>query len=281
MDRGIPTEAHLALMRERGAQYLVGTPKGRLNRLEAELAACSWQQAREQVQVKLLAQDDELYVYVKSQRRVHKERAMRQQRLRRYLARLHALKQQRPRYDTLLTKLGAAQALAGRAASLVTLRLPEAPDKQARRQRTDFDFHLDRARLRRVRKRKGRYLLRSNLTATDPAQLWQFYVQLVEVEAAFKNQKRTGHSADLPSTRGSHRGAHLCVLGNRSLRYPTSCIPAVVPRLLRAGHTESPTQTASPRTHRPAGTRQTRRHPDAGCALPHNRRARTHLHPLH
>ena len=53
MDRGIPTEAHLALMRERGAQYLVGTPKGRLNRLEADLAACGWQQAREQVQAKL------------------------------------------------------------------------------------------------------------------------------------------------------------------------------------------------------------------------------------
>jgi transposase len=189
MDRGIPTEAHLALMRERGAQYLVGTPKGRLNRLEAELAACDWQQAREQVQVKLLPQDDELYVYVKSQRRVHKERAMRQQRLRRYLARLHALKRQRPRYDTLLTKLGAAQALAGRAASLVRLRLPEAPDKQTRKQRTDFDFELDRAKLRTVRKREGRYLLRSNLTATDPAQLWQFYLQLVEVEAAFKNLK--------------------------------------------------------------------------------------------
>jgi transposase len=189
MDRGIPTEAHLALMRDRGAQYLVGTPKGRLSRLEAELAACNWQQAREQVQVKLLPQNDELYVYVKSQRRVHKERAMRQQRLRRYLARLKALKRQRPRYDTLLTKLGAAQALAGRAASLVRLRLPPAPDKQARKQRTDFDFELDRAKLRTVRKREGRYLLRSNLTATDPAQLWQFYLQLVEVEAAFKNLK--------------------------------------------------------------------------------------------
>ena len=189
MDRGIPTEAHLALMRERGAQYLVGTPKGRLNRLEAELAACSWQQARDQVQVKLLPQDDDLYVYVKSQSRVHKERAMRQQRLRRYLARLKALQRQRPRYDTLLTKLGAAQALAGRAASLITLRLPPAPDKQTRKQRTDFDFELDRAKLRTVRKREGRYLLRSNLTATDPAQLWQFYLQLVEVEAAFKNLK--------------------------------------------------------------------------------------------
>ena len=166
-----------------------GPPKGRLNRLEAELAACGWQQARDQVQVKLLPQDDELYVYVKSQRRVHKERAMRQQRLRRYLARLKALQRQRPRYDTLLTKLGAAQALAGRAASLVRVRLPPAPDKQTRKQRTDFDFEFDRAKLRTVRKREGRYLLRSNLTATDPAQLWQFYLQLVEVEAAFKNLK--------------------------------------------------------------------------------------------
>ena len=40
-----------------------------------------------------------------------------------------------------------------------------------------------------MRQREGRYLLRSNLTATDPAQLWQFYLQLVEVEAAFKNLK--------------------------------------------------------------------------------------------
>jgi hypothetical protein len=100
-------------------------------------------------------------------------------------SRLKAL--QRPRYDALLTKPGAAQALAGRASSLVRLRLPEAPDKQARKQRTDFD--LDRAKRRTVRKREGRYLLRSNLTATDPAHLWKFYLQLVEVEAAFKNLK--------------------------------------------------------------------------------------------
>ena len=35
----------------------------------------------------------------------------------------------------------------------------------------------------------GRYLLRSNLCGRDPAELWQFYVQLVEIEAAFKNLK--------------------------------------------------------------------------------------------
>lgn len=186
MDRGIPTEAHLALMRERGAQYLVGTPKGRLSKLENELATRPWQQARDQVRVKLLSQDQELYVYVHSAARVDKERAMRRKRLKRYLARLKKFTEQRPRYTTLLSKLGAAKALAGRAANLVHLTLPDAPKDNAR---VDFHYAIDREKLRIARRREGRYLLRSNLTATDPAQLWQFYLQLTQVEAAFKTLK--------------------------------------------------------------------------------------------
>jgi hypothetical protein len=50
-----------------------------------------------------------------------------------------------------------------------------------------FNYALNRKKLRRVRRRGGRYLLRTNLSGRDPAQLWQFYIQLVEVEAAFKN----------------------------------------------------------------------------------------------
>ena len=77
MDRGIPTEAHLELMRARGAQFLVGTPKGRVNRLEAALAARAWYAARPEVRVKLLTEDGDLYVYVESQARIGKERSMR------------------------------------------------------------------------------------------------------------------------------------------------------------------------------------------------------------
>ena len=189
MDRGIPTEDQLALMRARGARYLVGTPKGRLTKLEQALASRPWQQARSEVQVKLLPQDEELYVYVQSAARISKERAMRRKRLKRYLARLAALKGQRPGYETLLRKLGAAEAQAGRASALVKLTLPQRPSKSARSARVQFDFALDRQKLRAVRAREGRYLLRSNLTETDPAQLWQFYLQLVEVEAAFKDLK--------------------------------------------------------------------------------------------
>jgi hypothetical protein len=52
-----------------------------------------------------------------------------------------------------------------------------------------FLYTLNRKKLRTVRRREGRYLLRTNLTESDPALLWQYYVQLVAVEEAFKNLK--------------------------------------------------------------------------------------------
>ena len=189
MDRGIPTEAQLAELRARGGQYLVGTPKGRLTKLEQQLLSVPWQAARPSVQVKLLPQDAELYVWVQSADRVAKERAIRRRRLKRLWARLYALQRQRPTYETLLLKLGAAQQAAGRAASLVQITLPTPPPKNQRVRRVDFTFALDKAKLRQVRRREGRYLLRSNLTATDPAQLWEYYLHLVEIEAVFKTLK--------------------------------------------------------------------------------------------
>ena len=193
MDRGIPTEEVLTEMRgasEPPVQYLVGTPKGRLGKLEGELLKLPWQQAREGVRVKLLPQDKELFVCVESQARVGKERSMRRRRLRRLIARLKELRDQRPSYETLLLKLGAAKSEAGRDWSLIDLAMPERPAKKAqRRERTDFTFRLDRDRLRIARRREGRYLLRSNLTDTDPEKLWTMYLQLTQVEQAFKDLK--------------------------------------------------------------------------------------------
>jgi Transposase DDE domain len=90
LDRGIPTEAHLGQLRARGAQYIVGTPKGRLTKLDQALLRLPWQEARPSVQVKLLPQEAELYVWGQSAARVHKERAMRQRRLKRLWAHLQA-----------------------------------------------------------------------------------------------------------------------------------------------------------------------------------------------
>jgi Transposase DDE domain len=193
MDRGIPTDEVLAEMRaadEPPVQYLVGTPKGRLGKMEADLLKLPWHQAREGVRVKLLAHERELYVCVESQARVGKERSMRRRRLKILLARLKDLQRQQPSYETLLLKLGAAKSAAGRDWSLVDITLPGRPAKKAdQRERVDFTFTLNKERLRIARRREGRYLLRSNLTDTDPAKLWQMYLQLTQVEQAFKDLK--------------------------------------------------------------------------------------------
>ena len=184
MDRGIPTEDSLAKMRRIGASYLVGTPKGRLTKLEQAFLGQPWARVREGVQVKRLATEEDVYVLAQSDARIDKERGMRRKRLRRYVDRLQALQGQALTRDQLLMKLGAAKHEAGRAANLVQLTIPKASAKTA-----SLEFELDRAKLRQLRRREGRYLLRTNLGAQEPERLWTFYIQLTEVEQAFKELK--------------------------------------------------------------------------------------------
>ena len=183
MDRGIPTEAALAEMRgsDPPVQYLVGTPKGRLSRLEKQLLAKPWQEVRPGISVKLLAEDSELYVFAESADRVSKERAMRRRQLKWLWKRLRELAAMEVPREEMLMKLGAARARAPTAWRLVDIEM----DKES----SMFIYPLNRHKLRQVRRREGRYLLRTNLTENDPALLWQYYTQLVAVEQAFKNLK--------------------------------------------------------------------------------------------
>ena len=111
MDRGIPTEEVLSQMRssEVPVYYLVGTPRGRLSKLEKDFMGLPWEKVRESVEVKLFDQSDELYMLARSADRVNKERSMRRRKLKRLLKRLHELKRQRLTRDQLLIKLGAAK----------------------------------------------------------------------------------------------------------------------------------------------------------------------------
>ena len=130
MDRGIPTEETLQQMRARGIQYLVGTPKGRLTKMESALLERPWSQARESVAVKVLPGEQEFYVYVESRDRVAKERSMRRRRLKYLWKTLKALRaRKRLARDELLMALGAARQEAGRAWGLVTVHLPAAEKK--------------------------------------------------------------------------------------------------------------------------------------------------------
>jgi hypothetical protein len=188
MDRGIPTEDVLAEMRrcETPVYYLVGTPKGRLNKLEKELLPLPWAEVHENLTVKLFTQEGELYVLASSRDRRAKERGMRRRRLKRYWNRLKEISNQNLDRDQLLMKFGSAKKEAGRAASLVEITLPSVGEPVTPQ---NFRFQLRRDKLRQVRRQEGQYLLRSNLSAEDPAVLWKYYILLVEIEEAFKTLK--------------------------------------------------------------------------------------------
>ena len=188
MDRGIPTEEVLTRMRESSPpiHYLVGTPKGRLSKLEKQFITQPWEAVRDDVRVKLLQQEDELYVLAQSDGRSNKERAMRCRRLKKLWHRLQELQQQTLTRDQLLLKIGAAKKEAGRAYYLIDIHLPESDQPVTK---DTFHFHLKYKKLREVRRREGCYLLRSNLTGQDPAKLWHHYIQLTEIEQAFKELK--------------------------------------------------------------------------------------------
>ena len=198
--------------------YLVGTPRGRLTKLERALLPLPWQAVRAGVSVKLLPQDGELYVFAESRDRVHKgsqgqglallgaprtQRAMRQRQLKGLVKRLKQLQQMKFN-DTrqLLLKLGEAKGRYRTAWRLIEVVLPkpaasETPTQPAtsgatnelRKAQPVFSFRLHRHKLRQVRRREGRYLLRTNLCGRDPEDLWQFYLQLTEVAAAFKTSR--------------------------------------------------------------------------------------------
>jgi len=182
MDRGIPTEEVLAEMRasDPPVHYLVGTPKGRLGKLEAELLTHEWQQVREGVEVKLLPHSGELYVLARSRDRVAKERAMRRRQLKKLWARLNELSTMSQSRDTLLLRLGAAKSQYPVAWRLVQVDVGADGT---------FGFSLLKNKLREVCHREGRYLLRANLSAENPVQIWNLYMLLTQVEEAFKNLK--------------------------------------------------------------------------------------------
>jgi transposase len=188
MDRGIPTEEVLAEMRQSDPpiHYLVGTPKGRLTKYEQDLLERPWQVVREGVQVKLLPQEGELYVLAQSHDRVNKERAIRRRQLKGLVKRLKELQPMELSRDQRLLKLGAAKAQFPAAWRLVNTQAPKEGEPVNAQ---TFTFKLRPDKLRPVRRREGRYLLRSNLSAEDPSRLWQFYIQLTQVEAAFKDLK--------------------------------------------------------------------------------------------
>jgi hypothetical protein len=224
MDRGIPTEATLREMREAGTQYLVGTPRSMLSKLDQKFAGQPWQQVHEAMSVKLVEHEQEFYVLAHSDQRQLKEKAMRRRRFKAYARGLHGLRRRcretartRISRDTLLGRLAVLRKEAGRLASAVSV---HAPAEGQRPTPQNFHYELEADAHREALERDGSYILRtnaipsdainqsdatkpgtaapeanashanaSNATKVDAAEVWSTYMQLTRIEAAFKSMK--------------------------------------------------------------------------------------------
>ena len=201
MDRGIPTEAKLQEMRDQNIAYLVGTPKHLLSKLEKDLIDKPWEKVHEGMNVKLLEREGELYVQARSSQRQKKENAMRRRKLRALVHGLNRLKRNgKINRDELIRKVAVLRKEAGRVASFVKVREP-GPNDPVNRQ--TFTCAFEREAWKTAMERDGCYILRAHVPWQDftaggedfpgmqeQAQvLWKWYMQLVQVEEAFKTFK--------------------------------------------------------------------------------------------
>ena len=186
-DRGIVSEANLEALRQRGGEYLVGTPRSKLKEFEKALLEDGWNQIREQVEVKLvtLPGGTETYVLCRSTARREKEKAIRRrfsERLEQALGRLH----QRVAQGRLKDRTKIQQALASlrarhpRVADLYQMSVVE------REGTLHVEWQLMEERRAWRAAREGAYLLRTNLAGESAEELWNKYIQLTEAEAAFR-----------------------------------------------------------------------------------------------
>lgn len=186
MDRGIPKEETLTLMRNTGVDYLVGTPRKFLDSCQASLHKKPWQQARPDVVVKSIKADGETYVLAKSKARIKKERAIRHRKLRKYLSGLAKLQKNYRDRDRFMKRLGVLLHEAGSCSKCVDLQLPSEGVKVSAR---NFKYHFNRHAYRQLIYRDGKYFLRTNQTGKDPIDLWEQYMLQTRVEQSFKELK--------------------------------------------------------------------------------------------
>jgi len=204
MDRGNVSEANLSFIRERGGQYIVGTPKAMLRQVQGQITEEGWQQVREGIEVKVVKisggvkdangvnkdQATETLVLCRSQDRIVKESAM----LDRFVDRLEeglrklAASAQSGRLNHLETanrRLGRLLEKNWRAANCFQVNVATIAQSSGKTKLV-VSWSKDEQAKRAL---CGCYLLRTNLPQPDPVLLWRQYIQLVDAEWAFRISK--------------------------------------------------------------------------------------------
>lgn len=189
-DRGIVSEENLAALRNRGGQYLVGTPRAKLKQFEKQLLEGGWEQVRPEVEVKLVPapKGEETYILCRSTARQAKEKAIHSRFSARIEKALTALAQrvaegQLKDRNKIERRVGKIQARHPQVADLYDVRVAEKSGAFL------LEWQVLPGRQNWQQAREGAYLLRTNLPPEDPENFWKSYVQLTEAETAFRALK--------------------------------------------------------------------------------------------
>ena len=195
MDRGMVSEKNLQFLRERKGFYIVGTPKAMLRQFERHLTNQDWHAVQAGVEVKLVPGPggDEMFILARSADRREKEQAMHQRFLQRMEAQLQKLQASaesgRLREAAVAhQRLGRLKERYWRAAGAFVVQITPLP-KPTGQARLAITWTRDERWSEWSALSEGCYLLRTNLTETDPAVLWKRYIQLTEAEWAFRITK--------------------------------------------------------------------------------------------
>jgi len=195
MDRGMVSEENLQFIREHGGSYIVGTPKCMLRQFERCLTDRDWHEVQAGVEVKLVRGDcgNETFILARSMERRQKEKAIHERFTERMEAALNKLKASADNgrlknTDEAYMRLGRVKEKYWRAASAFEVRITPVKNP-AGKKRLDISWKLNQKWSEWAVLSEGCYMLRTNLTETDPAILWKRYIQLTEAEWAFRITK--------------------------------------------------------------------------------------------
>lgn len=218
MDRGMVSEENIEFLKDHGAKYIVGTPKSMLRKFEQELLSKGWEEVHCGVEVKLCAgaegRDDEIFVLCRSEGRKDKEVAI----LNRFIVRLEGgLKKLKEQADQgklrdrqkAERRIGRLLERNSRAAALFDVTVTETAVGKNRRLSVKITKNEDRYQW--ALQSGGNYILRTNWKEADPKTIWKRYIQLTEVEDAFRTEKHDLGMRPIYHRKQNRTQAHILV----------------------------------------------------------------------
>jgi hypothetical protein len=191
-DRGVASEANLDGLRAFGAQYLVGTPRTMLRKVEAALVEEKWRRVREGIEVKRVASPDgseDTFILCRSADRRLKEKAMHERFEKKMEEGLERMRKATAEgrlksRDVLQQRLGRLKKECSRVARAYQI------DVEGDGEALTLRWSKDEAKASYLQRCEGAYLLRTNLVGETEQELWKMYMQLNDAEAAFRTLKQ-------------------------------------------------------------------------------------------